>query len=118
MYAEFEERHTSQRHGRVPAIHVLVHTRKTWMPGTRPAMTKSAASGNAKMAAVYIASRRRLLARLVDGGVLAMRHRRSAVGDDQRVELDEAVALLVVIAGDFCARGQFIAAASGVEKLH
>jgi len=27
--------------GPVPAIHVLVHTRKTWMPGTRPGMTNS-----------------------------------------------------------------------------
>ena len=26
--------------GLVPAIHVLRHERKTWMPGTRPGMTK------------------------------------------------------------------------------
>jgi hypothetical protein len=31
--------------GLVPAIHVLVRTRKTWMPGTRPGMTKFAVSG-------------------------------------------------------------------------
>ena len=41
--------------------------------------------------------RRRLLTRLVDRDVVAMRQRRLAVGDDQRVELDEAVALLVVM---------------------
>ena len=33
--------------GLVPAIHVLVHTR-TWMPGTRPGMTKFNVSGDAK----------------------------------------------------------------------
>src|ERR1700686_510004 len=61
---------------------------------------------------------RRLLARLVDRDVLAMRQRGAAVGDDQRVELDEAVALLFVVAGDFCARRQFVAAAGGAGKLH
>jgi hypothetical protein len=36
--------------GLVPAIHALVHTRRTWMPGTRPGMTnlKFAVRGNAK----------------------------------------------------------------------
>src|SRR6266404_613287 len=62
--------------------------------------------------------RRRLLARLIDRDVLAMCHRGAAVGDDQRVQLDEAVALLFIIAGDFCARRQFVTAASGVEQLH
>src|SRR5207253_4650795 len=39
-----------------------------------------------------------LLARLVDRDVVAMRQRRLAVGHHQRVELDETMALLVVIA--------------------
>jgi hypothetical protein len=47
-------------------------------------MTQFAASSNAKMAAVYIASRRRLLARLVDSEVPATRDQGSAVGGDQR----------------------------------
>ena len=59
-----------------------------------------------------------MFARLVDRDVLAMRQRRVAVADHQRVEFDEAVALLVVIAGDFRARGQFIADAGRGQKLH
>jgi hypothetical protein len=47
----------------------------------------------------YSALRRRLLFWLIDRDVLAMRQWRVAVGDDKRVEFDEAVALLVVIAG-------------------
>ena len=38
-----------------------------------------------------------------------MRERRGAVGNEQRVELDEAVALLLVIADDLCARRQLVA---------
>ena len=53
-----------------------------------------------------------------DRDVLAMRQRRGAVGDHQGVEFDEAVALLVVIAGDFRARRQFIADAGRGQKLH
>jgi hypothetical protein len=34
--------------GLVPAIHVLVHIRKTWMPGTRPGMTKFEVSGDVR----------------------------------------------------------------------
>jgi len=40
--SEFESRHSLSLYvmaGLVPAIHVLAHTRKTWMPGTRPGMT-------------------------------------------------------------------------------
>jgi len=44
--------------------------------------------------------RRHLLARLIDRDVLTMRHRRVAVGDDEGVEFDEAVAFLFVIGGD------------------
>src|SRR5665213_2769800 len=61
--------------------------------------------------------RRRALSRLIDR-VVAMRQWRLAVGDGQRVELDEAVALLFVIAGDLCTRRQFIAGLSGREQLH
>jgi hypothetical protein len=49
--------------------------------------------------------RRRLFARLVDRDVLAVRDRGAAVGDDKRIEFDEAVPLLFVVAGDFCPRG-------------
>src|ERR1700730_15964522 len=62
--------------------------------------------------------RRLLLARLVDRDVLAMRQWRAAVGDDERVELDETMAFLLVIAGDACARRQLVAATRSVEKLH
>src|SRR3954452_20662543 len=62
--------------------------------------------------------RRRLFARLIDRNVLAMRQGRAAIGNNQRVEFDEAVALLFVVAGDLGASGQFIAAPSGAEKLH
>ena len=37
--------------------------------------------------------RRRLFARLIDRDVLAMRQRGAAVGDHQRIEFDEAMAL-------------------------
>ena len=50
--------------------------------------------------------RRRLLARLVDRDVPAMGERRPAIGDDERVEFDEAMALLLVIAGHARARRQ------------
>ena len=40
--------------------------------------------------------------------MLAVRHRRGAVGNDQRVEFDEAVALLLVVAGDPRPRHQFV----------
>jgi len=62
--------------------------------------------------AEYDGLRRRLLARLVDRDVLTMRHRGAAVGDHKGVELDEAVALLFIIAGHLGARGQFVAAGS------
>src|SRR5207237_9146913 len=62
--------------------------------------------------------RRRLLARLVDRDVVTMRQRRLAVGDYQRVELDEAVALLVVIADDFRAGRDHIAGLRGGKQLH
>ena len=55
----------------------------------------------------------RLFARLVDRDMPAMRQRRAAVGDNQRVEFDEAVALLVIIADDLGTRGQFIADTGG-----
>ena len=45
--------------------------------------------------------RRRRFARLVDRDVVAMRQRRLAIGDDQRIELDETVPLPVVVAGHF-----------------
>ncbi|MEH2689969.1 hypothetical protein DXU04_34435 [Bradyrhizobium diazoefficiens] len=62
--------------------------------------------------------RRSLLARLVDRGVLAMRQRCRAVGDDQRVELDEAVALLLVVRGDLGPRNDLVAGARGRQQLH
>src|SRR6202023_1417769 len=62
--------------------------------------------------------RRRLLARLIDRNMPATGERRHAIADDQRVELDKAMALLLVDVGDFRARGQFIAAARGAEQLH
>src|SRR4051812_42495834 len=71
-----------------------------------------------ELGAVYLplsarALRRRLLARLVDRDVLAVRQRRRAVGNHQRVELDEAVAFLLVISRDFRSRGDLVTGACG-----
>src|SRR6185437_3400235 len=57
--------------------------------------------------------RSRLLARLIDCGVLAMGERRLAIGNHQRIELDEAMALLLVIAGDVRPCGEFVAGLAG-----
>src|SRR3954452_22240972 len=62
--------------------------------------------------------RRRLFARLVDRDVLAVCDRGAAIGDDQRVEFDEAVAFLLVIACHLCPRGQFVAAARRRQQPH
>jgi len=34
--------------GLVPAIHVFIYARRTWMPGTRPGMTKFMVSGRGR----------------------------------------------------------------------
>src|SRR5437764_917914 len=87
-----------------PRIHLSSQdSSQRWIAGSSPAMTKS---------------RRGLFARLVDRDVLAVCDRSAAVSDDQRIEFDEAMAFLLVIAGHFCARGQFIAATRRCEKLH
>src|SRR6267378_2424072 len=94
--------------------------RSTSWPGLSRPSTSWSPTTNFKFAVCGRAQRlrRRLLARLIDRDVLAMCHRGAAVGDDQRVQLDEAVALLFIIAGDFCARGQFVAASRRRQKLH
>src|SRR5579872_4178790 len=61
---------------------------------------------------------RRLLAGLIDCHMMAMGERGCAIADDQRIELDEAMALFLVIGDDFGARGQFIADPSGAQQLH
>src|SRR6185369_15435130 len=62
--------------------------------------------------------RRCLLARLVDRDVVAMRQRRLAVRDYQRVKLDETMALLVVIADHLRAGGNHVAGLRGGKQLH
>src|SRR3954447_12383344 len=47
-----------------------------------------------------------------------MRHWRATVGDKQRIKLDKAVALFLVVPCDLGACGQLVAAASCGEKLH
>src|SRR3954464_3216592 len=47
-----------------------------------------------------------------------MRHWRTTVGNKQRIKLDKAVALFLVVAGDLGACGQLVAAARCGEKLH
>jgi hypothetical protein len=42
----------------------------------------------------------------------------AAVCDDQRIQLDKAVAFLLVIAGDLCARDQFVATPRRRQQLH
>src|SRR6476646_2908943 len=91
------------------------------MAGSSPAMTNDCAvpvMPNLAAPALSPNLRRGLFARLVDRDVLAMCKRRTAVGDDQRVELDEAVALLFVIAGHLRARGNLIAAAGRSQESH
>ena len=60
-----------------------------------------------------VSLRRRLLAGLVDRDVLAMGERLLSVRHDEGVELDEAVALLLVIRGDFRARDDLVAGTCG-----
>src|SRR5882757_702982 len=74
--------------------------------------------GAAPRALSLILLRRRLLARLVDRDVLAMGQWRAAVGEHERVEFDEAMTFLLVVAGDACTCRQLIAACRGAEKLH
>src|SRR3954454_22089144 len=87
-----------------PRIHHLRKSLSKWMDyRSRPAITNS---------------RRRLFARLVDRDVLAVRDRGTAVGDDKRIEFDEAMALLLVVAGHLCTRDQLVAAARRRQQLH
>src|SRR5215813_80314 len=61
---------------------------------------------------------RRLFAWLVDRDVPAMRERRLAVGDDQRVQFDEAMAFLLVIADYLRTRREHVAGLRGRQQLH
>src|SRR5437879_423690 len=62
--------------------------------------------------------RRSLFARLVDRDVPAMRQRRPAVCDNKRIELDEAVTLLFVVAGHPRASREFVAGLRCCNELH
>src|SRR5437879_11899608 len=62
--------------------------------------------------------RRSLFARLVDRDVPAMRQLRPAVRDNQRIELDEAVTLLFIVAGHPRASREFVAGLCGGKELH